>query len=151
MIVVGLGGNVGDDAAIVDRFRRARGELGAVRSARLYRSAAIGPEQRDYLNSAIALADAWEPLALLATLHAIEAANGRARDHEERWGPRTLDLDVLIWVGREVALPQLVVPHPRLRERRFALLPVADLAGSPWRELAAAVVDQRVDAVAESW
>ncbi len=125
-----------------------------MRVAGLYRSAAIGPDQPDYLNSALLIEhDGVEPRALLARLHAIEARCGRDRAREMRWGPRSLDLDILVWEGRSLSLDALVVPHPRLAERRFALLPVADLLGEPWRTLAEApaVRDQRVELVAASW
>ena len=122
MIYIGLGGNVGD---VLERFRLARIELEAVQSAPLYRSAAIGPAQADFLNSAIAIADEWEPSQLLAKCQLIELRLGRVR--RERWGPRTIDLDILWWDGRVVDEPDLIVPHPRLRERAFAMLPLIAL------------------------
>jgi 2-amino-4-hydroxy-6-hydroxymethyldihydropteridine diphosphokinase len=154
VIAIGLGGNVGTDEELVERFRIARTELAATRSAPLYRSTAVGPSQRDFLNTAILVEDdGVAPAALLATLHALEARLGRDRAREVRWGPRTLDLDILEWQGRALALPELVVPHPRLRQRRFALLPLGDLLGEPWLTLAGAdaLRDQRVELVAASW
>ena len=154
MIVVGLGGNVGTDEEIVGRFRRAREALGASASARLYRSAPIGPQQPAYLNSAIALAGELE----LATLHEVERSLGRDRVREVRFGPRTIDLDVLAWDDRTIDTPDLVVPHPRLVERRFALLPLIDLVGVEFRvagttlgELARRVVAQSVELVTDAW
>src|SRR3954467_14168403 len=103
-IVIGLGGNVGTHEEIIARFRAAReaiAQLGRVRSAPLYRSAPVGPSQADFLNTAIALdATDMQPRELLAILHEIEAQLGRRRAHEARWGPRTLDLDVLEWDDR---------------------------------------------------
>jgi 2-amino-4-hydroxy-6-hydroxymethyldihydropteridine diphosphokinase len=162
-VVIGLGGNVGDAPAIVGRFDRARAalaELGAVRSARLYRSAPLGPDQPWFLNTAvrIALADA-EPGELIATLLEIERLLGRRRETEARWGPRPIDLDVLVWGARIVRTPELEVPHPRLAERRFALLPLIDLLGDgfvvpgagPAGALARRVADQPCDEVAAAW
>jgi 2-amino-4-hydroxy-6-hydroxymethyldihydropteridine diphosphokinase len=162
-VVIGLGGNVGSDAAIVERFGRARdalGALGGVRSARLYRAAPIGPDQPWFLNTAVrvALADA-QPAELIATLLEIERLLGRQRAGEVRWGPRPIDLDVLVWGARSLRTPELEVPHPRLAERRFALLPLIDLLGDgfvvpglgPAGELARGVADQRCDEVAEAW
>jgi 2-amino-4-hydroxy-6-hydroxymethyldihydropteridine diphosphokinase len=153
MIAIGIGANVGTAAEIVERFRGARQQLGGWRSAALYRTAPIGLDQDDFLNTAVLIDDTAAPDALLARLHAIEAAHGRDRTRELRGGPRTLDLDILLWEGRTLATPELVVPHPRLRERRFALLPVADLLGEPWRTLVEApgVRDQRVELVAATW
>lgn len=122
MIYIGLGGNVGD---VLSRFRAARDELQGVRSAPLYRSKAIGPDQDDYLNSAIAIEDDWEPSQLIAKCQQLELRLGRVR--RERWGPRTIDLDVLWWDGRVVDEPDIVVPHPRLMERAFAMLPLIAL------------------------
>jgi 2-amino-4-hydroxy-6-hydroxymethyldihydropteridine diphosphokinase len=162
-VVIGLGGNVGDEAAIVERFDRARAaiaELGAVRSARLYRSAPIGPDQPRYLNTAVraTLAGA-QPGELIAILLEIERLLGRQRQAEVRWGPRPIDLDVLVWGARIVHTPELEVPHPRLAERRFALLPLIDLVGEdfvvpgagPAGALARRVADQRCDEIAATW
>ena len=91
-----------------------------------YRTAPVGgPEQPDYLNAAVLLEVALEPLALLRRLQAIEHGHGRVRT--VRWGPRTLDLDVLLWDERAIDEPALTVPHPRLVERRFALEPLLEV------------------------
>jgi 2-amino-4-hydroxy-6-hydroxymethyldihydropteridine diphosphokinase len=119
VIVVGLGGNVGD---VLPAFRGAAAALGAVRSSRVYRTAPIGPAQDDYLNAAIEV-----PAVTFAQIVSIEREHGRVRS-DDRWGPRTLDLDVLVWDAR-VLHGDLEVPHPRLGERRFALAPLADLVG----------------------
>lgn len=153
-IVIGLGGNVGTEDEIVERFRRARealAQLGPVRSAPLYRSAPIGPAQDAFLNTAIALdAPDLQPAELLAIVHEIEALLGRRRSRETRWGPRTIDLDVLVWEGRTLDEPGLRVPHPRLRERRFALAPLAALVPS-YAAALEAVRDQEVEEVATTW
>lgn len=132
-VVIGLGGNVGDEPAIAARFGRARealAELGALRSAPLYRSAPIGPAQPAYLNTAVEIAFAGgEPEELIATLLELERLLGRCREREARWGPRPIDLDVLVWGERRIATPALEVPHPRLADRKFALAPLVALVG----------------------
>jgi len=162
-LVIGLGGNVGTEAELVERFGRARealGRLGPLRSAPLYRSAAIGPAQAAYLNSAVRvqLADA-QPAELVATVLELERLLGRDRRGEVRWGPRVIDLDVLVWGERVIRTPELEVPHPRLAERRFALEPVVALLGETFAvagmglasELLARVRGQVVEQLAESW
>ena len=133
MIVLGLGGNVGTEIAITGRFQRVRDALSAIgtlRCAALYRTAAIGPEQPAFLNTAIGLvAPDMQPGELLAIVRELEGLLGRERSRETRWGPRTIDLDVLVWDARVIRSPELDVPHPRLGERRFALQPLVDLVG----------------------
>jgi 2-amino-4-hydroxy-6-hydroxymethyldihydropteridine diphosphokinase len=162
-VVIGLGGNVGGDAAIVRRFGDARAAiagLGAVRAARLYRTAPRGPAQPAFLNTAVQVTlDDAQPAELIATLLEIERLLGRRREHEARWGPRTLDLDVLVWGARTIRTPELEVPHPRLAERRFALAPLVDLVGAafaiPGVGAAGAalgrVAAQGCEEVAETW
>ena len=161
-IVIGLGGNVGTQGEILERFRRARdavAALGEVRSAPLYRSAPIGPEQPAFYNTALALrAPDVQPTELMAILLEIERLLGRTRAEVVRWGPRTIDLDILIWDDRVIRTPELEVPHPHLTERRFALAPVAELvgadamvAGKPLAHWLATVRDQSVEHLASSW
>lgn len=162
-LVIGLGGNVGGDEAILERFRRARealGVLGEVRSAPLYRSTAIGPAQPAYLNTAVRLrVEELAPAELLATVLELERLLGRDRRGEARWGPRAIDLDVLVWGARVLRSPELEVPHPRLAERRFALAPLAALLGDAFEipgagaagALLARVRDQDVVELAASW
>ena len=153
-IVIGLGGNVGTQEQIVERFRLARealAQLGPVRSAPLYRSAPIGPAQDAFLNTAVALdAPDMQPAELLAIIHEIEAQLGRRCSRETRWGPRTIDLDVLVWEGRTLDEPGLRVPHPRLRERRFALAPLAALLPA-YDEALVNVSGQDVEELATTW
>lgn len=136
-LVIGLGANLGTDAAIVARFVDVVAALaarGPTRTSRVYRSAALTAGDPDFLNAAVALTPTapWSPLAVLAALHALEAGHGRVRAGARRWGPRPLDLDVLVWGDLELALPTLVVPHPRVHERSFALAPLIDLLGPDW-------------------
>jgi 2-amino-4-hydroxy-6-hydroxymethyldihydropteridine diphosphokinase len=162
-LVIGLGGNIGGEAAIVERFRRARdalAELGELRSAPLYRSAPVGPVQPPFLNTAVRLRIAeLLPAELIAAVLEIERLLGRDRRGEERWGPRPIDLDVLVWGARVVRSPELEVPHPRLAERRFALAPLVALLGEafevpghgPAGALLARVGTQAVEEIAASW
>ncbi|MBX3232870.1 MAG: 2-amino-4-hydroxy-6-hydroxymethyldihydropteridine diphosphokinase [Labilithrix sp.] len=129
--VIGLGANLGDRLATM-RAAVARIDAIApvVARSRVYETAPVGgPPQPDYLNAAVLVEWGGEPIALLDALLAIEHELGRVR--AERNGPRTIDLDVL-WmqnanIVRAVNEPRLVVPHPRLHERAFALLPFLDV------------------------
>jgi 2-amino-4-hydroxy-6-hydroxymethyldihydropteridine diphosphokinase len=125
--VIGIGANLGDR---IDTMRRAVHELSRVariaRTSRVWETAPVGgPPQGAFLNAAVLVHYEGAPLALLEALLAIEAGEGRVR--RERWGPRTLDLDLLWIEGLVVNEPRLVVPHPRLHERAFALVPLLEL------------------------
>ncbi len=84
-----------------------------------------GPEQGEYLNAVVAIDTELGARELLALAHELEHTADRVR--EERWGPRTLDVDVLLVGDHEVHEPDLEVPHPRMRERGFVMAPLADL------------------------
>lgn len=132
---IGLGANLGDRRATIAGAARALASLGQiVARSRLYRSAPVGgPPQPPFLNAALALESAHDPVALLGELQRIEREAGRDRAQEERWGPRPLDLDVLLAGAHGeqlIDLPELVVPHPRLAERAFALAPLIELDAS---------------------
>lgn len=127
-VVVGLGSNLGDRWLAL---RRAVLELAnwspALRISSIYRSAPVGgPPQPDFLNAAVRLPYRGAAQALLKDLLALERAAGRER--RERWGPRSLDLDILWVAGLALTEPGLCIPHPRLRERAFALRPLLDVA-----------------------
>lgn len=127
---VGLGSNIGDSAAYVAAGLSALESLPGTRlraRSRLYRSAPWGPvPQADFLNAVAWLDTNLAAPALLESLLAIEQRHGRRRDR--RWGPRTLDLDILLYDDAVLATPTLTVPHPRLAERAFVLVPLAELA-----------------------
>lgn len=136
--VVGLGGNVGDTVHIL---RQAFDALAAVPGTRvlatsaLYRTPAWGVEdQADFINAAAALETVLVAGVLLEHLFAIERRFGRVRaaDGSDRWGPRTLDLDVLLYGDAVIDEPGLRVPHPRLHERAFALVPLLDVLPDAW-------------------
>jgi 2-amino-4-hydroxy-6-hydroxymethyldihydropteridine diphosphokinase len=136
-LVLGVGGNLGDEAAVLARFAGAVSALapwGPVYASPVYRTAPVGPAQPDYLNAALALTvpEDVAASALLREVQTVEYALGRRRvGGEERWGPRAIDLDVLLWGSRVLrrAGAPLLVPHPQLARRRFALQPTIDLLG----------------------
>jgi 2-amino-4-hydroxy-6-hydroxymethyldihydropteridine diphosphokinase len=130
---LGLGSNLGDRRA---HLRAAVAALpGVVAVSPVYETEPVGgpPGQQPYLNLVVALETDRSPRELLELGRALEAASGRVR--AERGGPRTLDVDVLLVGGLSVEEPDLVVPHPRMWERRFVLAPLADLAGGEVRRL----------------
>lgn len=91
-----------------------------------YQSVAVGPEQPDYINGAVKITTTLEPEALLDTLQAIELAHGRER--KIHWGPRTLDLDILLYGDQQINTDRLTVPHAYMSERNFVVYPLADIA-----------------------
>lgn len=93
--------------------------------SRLYRSRAVGPEQPDYINAVALLETQLAPLALLDQLQQLEQAHRRVRS--EHWGPRTLDLDILLVGNEQIDNKRLTVPHPYLTQRNFVLYPLADI------------------------
>ena len=129
---VGLGANLGDREATIRRAVELVGELDGVAVvgvSSLRETEPWGPvEQPRYLNGAVAVETDLPPRELLEALLDVERRLGRARDDEERWGPRTIDLDLLLYGDLVLDEPGLDVPHPRLHERRFALEPLAELA-----------------------
>lgn len=126
--VIGLGSNLGvpsENLALGASRMCELPDTRVIALSRVFESDPLGPPQPRYLNAAARLRSALQPEALLERLLAIERALGRVRG--VRWGPRTLDLDVL-WSERPVKLPGLEIPHPGLNERAFALAPLLDVA-----------------------
>jgi 2-amino-4-hydroxy-6-hydroxymethyldihydropteridine diphosphokinase len=126
---LGIGSNLGDRAAFlqgaVDGLGAADG-VAVVAVSRVYETVPVGgPPQPDYLNAVVAVDTTLPPRGLLELARRLENAAGRER--RERWGPRTLDIDVLIVGDERIDEPDLIVPHPRLRDRHFVLLPLRDL------------------------
>jgi 2-amino-4-hydroxy-6-hydroxymethyldihydropteridine diphosphokinase len=129
---IGLGSNLDEPRAHIER---AFEDLARLPSARLvavsplYRSRPIGPQpQPDYINAVAELDTMNDPMRLLAQLQRIETRHGRIRPAPQHWGPRPLDLDLLIYGRARIQTARLVVPHPRLAERGFVLYPLADVA-----------------------
>lgn len=128
---IGLGSNLDEPVAQV---RAGLGALGGidktlpVLESGLYRSAPLGPkDQPDFINAVAAVLTRLEPFVLLAALQALEDTHGRNRD-VDRWGPRTLDLDLLSYSAETIDVDELTLPHPGIADRNFVLL--------PWREIA---------------
>lgn len=130
---VALGSNLGDRAAILARARDALARLPHSRllgASRVEETEPLGPvPQGPYLNQMVALETELEPAALLDALQAIERAEGRERT--VRWGPRTLDLDIVRFERQTVNDARLVVPHPELPRREFWRRELAELRGTP--------------------
>ncbi len=129
-VYVGLGSNEGDREAQLVSALEALSRIDAVavlRCSSLFESAPVGPPQPRYLNAVVELECALPPTRLLCILKQIEQDLGR-RLEGPHWGPRPIDLDILLWEGQIIAEPQLQVPHLELHKRRFALEPLAELA-----------------------
>ncbi|MCE8035871.1 MAG: 2-amino-4-hydroxy-6-hydroxymethyldihydropteridine diphosphokinase [Halomonas sp.] len=129
-VYVGLGSNLDDP---VDQVRRALDELGTLpltrclAASRLYVSRPVGPQdQPDFINAVAHLRTRLSALALLDQLQALEQRHRRIR--QRHWGPRTLDLDLLLYGDDTLSLPRLRVPHPEMTARDFVLLPLVELA-----------------------
>ncbi|GAB5603734.1 2-amino-4-hydroxy-6-hydroxymethyldihydropteridine diphosphokinase [Thermus sp. FJN-A] len=125
---VGLGSNLGDRAAYLLSGLSALSRLPRTRLLRLspvYETEPVGPPQPTYLNLVAEVETRLPPRAFLEALLRIEEGLGRER--KERWGPRTIDLDLLLYGERVVREEGLEVPHPRLHERPFVLVPLCDL------------------------
>ena len=128
---IGIGSNLDEPAAQVGKAFAAVQALpdsGFARCSPLYRSAPMGPSsQPDFVNAAAAVLTRLEPHELMRELQAIEKAQGRRRD-AAHWGPRVLDLDLLVLGSLVIDEPDLRIPHPGIAERNFVLFPLADLA-----------------------
>jgi 2-amino-4-hydroxy-6-hydroxymethyldihydropteridine diphosphokinase len=130
--LIAFGGNVGDVRdtlqRAIDRFCDGRDVQLTIRSSD-YRTPPWGVEdQPPFVNCAIAVATVLSPQALLERAQEIERAFGRDRTGEVRWGPRTLDIDLIDYGGVAVSTPGLTLPHPRALERAFVLAPLAEIA-----------------------
>lgn len=129
---LGLGSNLGDRLeSLRQAVRLLQAETGieVVRSSRVYETEPVGPPQPAYLNAVIEVRTELEPRGLLEACRRVEDALGRVRG--ERWGPRTIDVDVLSIDERTVDEPDLIVPHPRMHERGFVLVPLRELDPDP--------------------
>ncbi len=128
-VAIALGSNLGDSPALLgaacDRLK-VHAQIQWRCGSQFYRTPPVGPPQPDYLNACVIVETGLEAIALLDVLLAIEKDLGRERG--ERWGPRTLDLDLLLYGDRILDQPRLQVPHPRMAERGFVLVPLAEIA-----------------------
>lgn len=145
---LGIGSNVGDRVAFA---RRTVDLLGAVvgisviEVSSLYETAPVGgPPQRSYVNLAVTIDTELQPHDLLAAVKGVETALGR-EESAIRWGPRVSDVDILVYADIKLNDPELEIPHPRLTQRRFALLPLLEIAPEvtdPWGRRYADFVDE---------
>jgi len=129
-VFIALGSNLGDRATSLQRAREKLFALSAVdfvRASAIYQTAPVGKiDQPVFLNQVVEIRTTRSPEDLLSQLLGIERELGRER--QERWGPRTIDLDLLAFGNRRARTPQLVLPHPELQRRRFVLEPWAEIA-----------------------
>lgn len=131
--LLGLGANLGDRLASLQRavdLLAATPGIRAVRSSRVYETDPVGgPEQPDYLNAVLEVGTELPPRDLLAACQRVEADMGRIR--AERWGPRAIDVDILTYDDVAMDDEDLVIPHPRMHERGFVLVPLGELTSDP--------------------
>lgn len=129
---VGLGSNLGDRLSSLQRAVKLLAGTDGIeilRSSRVYETEPVGPSQPDYLNAVVEVATSLGPRGTLKACLEIERHMGRVRD--ERWGPRVIDLDLLTHGEDDIDEPDLIVPHPRMHERAFVLIPLLEIAADP--------------------
>lgn len=130
MVYIALGANLGQpQQTLRDALLRLAGlaQLHHLRASSLYSSSPMGPvDQPDYVNAVACFETDLTPLALLDLLQAIEHQFGRER--MQHWGPRSLDIDILLYDHQVISQPRLTIPHPGLAERDFVIVPLAELA-----------------------
>lgn len=151
---IALGANLGDPIGtlleVIDEIRELPGCTN-IESSGFYRTAPIEASGPDFINAVIRLHTTLTPLDLLHALQALENRHGRVRT--ERNGPRTLDIDILIFGDTQLNTPELTLPHPRMHQRAFVLYPLSDLAPmltlaqGPIQDLLLSVADQEVEAL----
>tara|TARA_B100000579_G_C22480645_1_gene687796 strand:- start:134 stop:631 length:498 start_codon:yes stop_codon:yes gene_type:complete len=127
---IGIGSNLGDSIKFIDSAILSLSQIESIRiieQSRVYRSKPLGPQdQPDFFNVVISVLTYLGPKSLLESMHDIEMFHGRER--EQRWGARTLDLDLLAVAGKIFDDPDLILPHPRISERNFVLYPWCEIA-----------------------
>lgn len=133
-VAIALGSNLGDSKAILTSALNIIATTCGIslqKASSWYQTAPVGPPQPDYINGCAVLETSLNPLELLEILLIIEAHFGRIRTEPN--GPRTLDLDILLFDDLILESPKLQIPHPRMSERAFVLVPLAEIAPN-WRE-----------------
>jgi 2-amino-4-hydroxy-6-hydroxymethyldihydropteridine diphosphokinase len=129
---LGIGSNLGDRLANLQRavdLLAATEGVRVLRSSRVYETEPVGPPQPDFLNIVVEVETSLDPHGLLAAAATVEQTLHRVR--EARWGPRTIDVDILTFDERTIDEPDLTVPHPRMHERAFVLVPLLELSATP--------------------
>ncbi len=142
---LGLGSNLGDRMSMLQRGVDLLTENGArvVASSRVWETDPVGgPVQPDFLNVVVRVETALDPARLLSACRLVEDALGRMRD--VRWGPRTLDIDVLLFDALSIQTSELTVPHPRMLQRAFVLMPLLELDADPVLPDGARVLEVRL-------
>jgi 2-amino-4-hydroxy-6-hydroxymethyldihydropteridine diphosphokinase len=129
MLAISLGSNLGDSMIILKDSLQALDRIPGITLKSVsnwYQTVAIGPPQPHYINGCAILEVRQNPQELLILLQAIEIQFGRTRS--ERWGARTLDLDIILYADLILNTPELQIPHPRMGDRAFVLIPLAEIA-----------------------
>ncbi len=142
-----LGSNEGDRIALLANARSRIASLGGtiVKKSSIYQTAAWGKtEQAPFLNQVIEIKTALGPMELLKTLQSIEQTIGRVR--KEKWGPRTIDIDILLYDNLATSTPELNIPHPGIPHRRFTLAPLAEVAGDLIHPLSKKSINELLEA-----
>lgn len=150
---VALGSNLGDSIGYLHKAIKALKQHHAIQNltvSHFYQSKPHGPQdQPDYINAAVKFETQLKPEPLLDVLQAIENNNQRVREGVVRWGARTLDLDLLFYGNEQIKTQRLIVPHPRICERIFVLLPLRDL-GADLKTLNKNTIEECIEALPTS-
>src|SRR5436190_6840140 len=129
---IALGSNLGDRLANLQRaveLLAGRDGVRVLKASRVYETDPVGPPQPDYLNAVLEIETSLPPARLLEEAQLVERELGRVRT--ERWGPRTIDIDLLTYGDERIDQPDLQIPHPRMHERAFVLVPLLELTADP--------------------
>ena len=128
-VYLSLGSNLGDRAQNLRLAVHELENVGAeLRTSRIYETAPMYvSDQPRFLNMVVRMAASVSPSALLEAIHGVEAGLGRDRSSERRMGPRTMDIDILLYGDQTLSTPHLTIPHPRMKERAFVLIPLLEL------------------------
>ena len=149
---VALGSNLGDSIGYLNKAIQALGDhpdITQLSVSKFYKSKPHGPQdQPDYINAAVKFKTSLSPEALLDVLQEIENNNQRVRQGVVRWGARTLDLDLLFYADKMIETKRLSVPHPRICERPFVLLPLQDL-GAGLKRLGKGTIKDCINALSD--
>jgi 2-amino-4-hydroxy-6-hydroxymethyldihydropteridine diphosphokinase len=147
VVTLGLGANLGDRLATLQRAVDLLAEQGvrAIASSRVWETEPVGGPagQPPYLNAVVRAETDLDPRSVLAAGNRVETELGRTR--EVRWGPRTIDIDILLYDRLEQFDPELTIPHPRMRERAFVLLPLLEIDPEPVLPDGSRILDLTVD------
>lgn len=148
LCAIALGSNLGDSLTTLEaalEYLAQTPGITLLKASPWYQTSPLGPTQPDYLNGCALLEVTLSPQAVLATLEAIENQFGRVR--QQRWGPRTLDLDLLLYSDLVLETADLIIPHPRMAERAFVLVPLADIAPDLTDPCSGLTISQLLDQV----